>query len=276
MLPKLIGIVKWNLSGAKRRQNAASGERGAGKGASALVPASTHSNPERNQRSDYYVVTVVLPTIRADRMALTGLWRIRKMALSTLDGVVDRFNAAATELQKTEFRRARTPGEWQQLARNAHTRDYAKLFGAVVPVVEAFGAADTSDRARVAAKLNPDAQGILRTFAGSIPVQAVRRDSPALITHGLIALAILGEIDDIRDLTFYLAALHYSAMKLRIDTRKLFDDVAGTVLSTYLQNEMRGFPLRSATDRDLAAFGFRETLTDDGFDLIQNSEWAGR
>jgi hypothetical protein len=198
------------------------------------------------------------------------------MALSTLDEVVDRFNAAATELQKTDFRRARTPGGWQQLAKKAHTRDYAKLFGAVVPVVEAFGVADTNDRARVASNLNPDALGILWTFVSSIPVQAVRRDSPVLITHGLTALAILGGIDDVRDLTFYLAALHYSAMKLRIDTRKLFDDVAGIVPSTHLQNEMRGFPLRSPTDRDLAAFGFRETLTDDGFDLIQNSEWAGR
>jgi len=198
------------------------------------------------------------------------------MAISTLDDVVDRFNTAATELQKTEFRRARTPGEWQELAKKAQTRDYAKLFSAVIPVVEAFGAAGTSDRAGVASKLNPDALGILRTFASSIPVQAVRRDSPALITHGLTALAILGEIDDVRDLTFYLAALHYSATKLRIDTRKLFDDVAGIVPSTHLQSEMRGFPLRSPIDRDLAAFGFRETLTDDGFDLIQNSEWAGR
>ena len=44
MLPKLIGIVKQNLSGAKRRENTASRERGAGKGAAALVPASAHSN----------------------------------------------------------------------------------------------------------------------------------------------------------------------------------------------------------------------------------------
>jgi len=50
MLPKLIGIVKRNLSGAKRRKDASSRERGAGKGAAALVPASAHRNPERNQR----------------------------------------------------------------------------------------------------------------------------------------------------------------------------------------------------------------------------------
>src|SRR5580704_1410067 len=42
---KGFGFVKRNLSGAKRRNGAASGERGAGKGAAALVPASAHSGP---------------------------------------------------------------------------------------------------------------------------------------------------------------------------------------------------------------------------------------
>jgi hypothetical protein len=48
---KVFGFVKRNLSGAKRRKDIASGERGTGKGAAALVPASTHSNPEREERS---------------------------------------------------------------------------------------------------------------------------------------------------------------------------------------------------------------------------------
>jgi hypothetical protein len=117
------------------------------------------------------------------------------MALGMLDEVVDQFNAAALELQETEFRCARTPGEWQQRAKKVPARDYAKVFGAVIPVIEAFGATDTSDRARFASKLNPDALHILRTFASSIPVAAVRQNSPALITQGLIAVAIWGEID---------------------------------------------------------------------------------
>jgi hypothetical protein len=39
-VPEVFGIVKKNLSGAQRRNAAASGERGAGKGAAALFPAS--------------------------------------------------------------------------------------------------------------------------------------------------------------------------------------------------------------------------------------------
>ena len=45
MCGKVFGFVKRNLPGAKRRKSAASGERGAGKGAAALVPASAHGDP---------------------------------------------------------------------------------------------------------------------------------------------------------------------------------------------------------------------------------------
>ena len=83
-----------------------------------------------------------------------------------------------------------------------------------------------------ARRLNPDARDILRTFAYSMSLLAIRRKSPALIRQGLTAVAILGEVDDVRDLTFDLATLHYSAMKLGIDTRKLFDDVASITPSS--------------------------------------------
>jgi len=44
-MQEVFGFVKKNLSGAQRRNSAASGERGAGKGAAAFVPASTHRDP---------------------------------------------------------------------------------------------------------------------------------------------------------------------------------------------------------------------------------------
>jgi hypothetical protein len=102
-----------------------------------------------------------------------------------------------------------------------------------------------------------------------MPKLAIRRQSPELIAQGLTALAILGSVDDVRDLTFYLATMHYSAVKLQIDARKMFADVASLVPSVHLQSAMRGFPLRASKDRDLAAFGLRETRTKEGFDLVQ-------
>jgi hypothetical protein len=196
-----------------------------------------------------------------------------------INEAVERFNEASMELQATEFRHATTPDEWRRVAKNPAVRDYARLCIAVTALVEAFEVANSTERASVGSKLTSDAMGILRTFAGSMPVLAVRRQSPELIAQGLTALAILEAIDDLRDLTFYLAALHYSAIKLQLDARKMFAEVASLVPSIDFQNEMRGFPLRASRDRDLAAFGFRETRTNEGFDLVQDSgrvnRWLG-
>jgi hypothetical protein len=49
---KVFGFVKEKLSGAQRRKDAASGQRGAGKGGRPC-PASAHSDPERDQCSEY-------------------------------------------------------------------------------------------------------------------------------------------------------------------------------------------------------------------------------
>ena len=189
--------------------------------------------------------------------------------LGMMNETIDQFNKAASVLQATEFRRPRTPGEWQRMNENPPKRDYAKLFAAAVPMIEAFAASGPSDRIGVAAALNPDAVGILRTFAYYASVLAVRRQAPALISQGLVALAVLGEIDDVRDLTFYLAILHHAALKLGIDTHALFDGVASLAPSTSLQTEMRGFPSRIPKDRGLRAFRLRETVTGEGFDFVQ-------
>ena len=185
-----------------------------------------------------------------------------------LNEVIDRFNSAATELQKSEFRGTRTPNEWERMFKARHSRDYTKLFTAVDPLIEAFVVANPSDRARVSSRLNRDASGILRTFASSMPVLAVRRSSPMLITQGLTALAIVGPGDDIRDLLFDVATLYHAATKLGIDTLQLFREVASLAPSAPLQDAMRSFPMRSPEDRDLSAFWIRETLTDGEFDLV--------
>lgn len=190
-----------------------------------------------------------------------------------LNGVIDRFNSAAKELQNSEFRGPRTPNEWERMFKARHARDYTKLFTAVDPLIEAFVVANPSDRARISSRLNPDALGILGTFASSMPVLAVRRASPMLITQGLRALAIIGAGDDIRDRLFDVATLYHAATKLGIDTLQLFSEVASLATSVSLQDAMRSFPLRSPENRDLSAFWLRETLTDGEFDLIPDS-WS--
>ncbi|HMD70468.1 MAG TPA: hypothetical protein VKF41_03955 [Bryobacteraceae bacterium] len=104
-----------------------------------------------------------------------------------------------------------------------------------------------------------------------MPVLAVRRESPVLISQGLVALAIIGDNDDVRDQTFNLAALYHSAMKLGTDALQVFRDVAALTPYAPLRDAMGWFPSRPPEARGLSAFGLRETLTDGEFDLIQDS-----
>lgn len=183
---------------------------------------------------------------------------------------IERFNEAATELQKGEFRRARSPAERERLARNGAPRDYARVFDAVVPFLQAFEAMNSDQRTGIGKKLNPDALGILRTFASSMPILAVRQNSPGFIAQGLTALAVLGDVDDARDLCFYLATTYHLATKLGIDSRKVFGDAAALVTPGYFQDMMRSFPLRQPKDRELSAFRIREVHTAEGYDLVQD------
>ena len=192
------------------------------------------------------------------------------VASTLMTKAIERFNEVATELQSTEFRIPRTPSEWQRIHENPPKRDYDKLLNAVVPMIEAFDSTKSSEeRAGVASRLNRDARGILRTFADRMAVLAYRRQSPVLIQYGLTALAILGEVDDVRDLTFYLATLHHSALKLGMDPRKVFSDAASLSPAVLLRDQMRSFPLQEPSYTDLSAFKLRETTTDEGFDFIQ-------
>ncbi len=190
--------------------------------------------------------------------------------LLSLHKVVDRFNEAAAELQKTDFRRPKTPTEWERTHETRHLRDYDKLLKTVAPLTAAFASANASDRARGVAALSRDALYVLSAVASYMPVLAVRRESPGLITEGLPALAVMGAAHDVRDLTFYLATLYHSAMKLGIDTGRLFGEIASLASSADLQDAMRTFPSRPPQYRDLSAFFLRETLTDGKFDLVQD------
>jgi hypothetical protein len=187
-----------------------------------------------------------------------------------LAAAIAKFNADAIELQNTEFRRPRTPNEWQRMKNNPRPLDYSKLFDAVTPMLEAFESAGAAQRTAVGTKLNPDALGALSMFAESISVLAVRRDSPGLISRALAALAILSDVSDPRDLCFFLAPLYHSASKLGLDIPTIFAAAAPLVSCETFQEWMRHFPLRLPKDRALSAFRFREVCTDQGYDFVQD------
>jgi hypothetical protein len=70
---EVFGFVKRNLSGAKRRQDAVSGERGAGKGAQPLSPPQHAEVPKRGERFG-----LKLKIISASRYQNSPTWEAQR------------------------------------------------------------------------------------------------------------------------------------------------------------------------------------------------------
>jgi hypothetical protein len=187
-----------------------------------------------------------------------------------LDEAITKFNARAEALQTTEFRVPRTPGEWQRIYKSDSKKDYSKLLNAVQPFIQAVALADPAERDAVASRLSLESIGILRTFAHAASVLAVRRESPSLIGQGLVALVIFAQVDDLKDVLFYLATLYHSTTKLGLDAQTIFREAASLTSSPVVRRQIEGFPLRSPDATNLRAFNLRETTTKEGFDYIQD------
>jgi hypothetical protein len=186
-----------------------------------------------------------------------------------MEKAVDDFNCAAAELQSTEFGRQKAVGIWPPMPEESDYEGYTKLLDAVEPFIKAYVAMSDSERNSVAARLSSDALGILLTFARVMSSLAIRRKTPSLIVEGLTALSILGDGQDFRDNMCHVAALYYSAAKLGLNTKQIFEDAARLATPGILQQQMYEFPQRTPDHRDLKAFFLRETTTSGGFDIVR-------
>ena len=76
-------------------------------------------------------------------------------------------------------------------------------------------------------------------------VLAVRRQSPALIQQGLVAIVIEGASQDFRDSIVALAKLHHSAVKMGIDPQGAFEKAASFAEPGIIKTELKRFAIRA-------------------------------
>jgi hypothetical protein len=200
-----------------------------------------------------------------------GLELVPYGAIMTIDDVIDRANAIAAETFK----------RWVSLRTLEDARNLVKMpplppdqFDEVISsIIEDFRTSDPASRKAISSRLNRYSQKRLLGYATGMAELAVRRQSPDLVSEGLIALVIEGGREDIRDSVSCLAALYNSAVKLQLDAAKTFADVASLGEPGALQLGMSRFPFRPPKDRGLAAFYLREINTEDGFSYEHVPPW---
>jgi len=140
---------------------------------------------------------------------------------------VEQLNALAVDRAKDQAP-MRTTEEVLRFFKNPPQRAYSlPLEEAMTAVVKMFRMADETGRRAIISRLSKAARNGFLGYAADMAVVGVRRQSPALIEQGLVALVIEGATQDFRDSVVALAKLYHSAVKLGMEAAGAFEHAAG-------------------------------------------------
>jgi hypothetical protein len=186
-----------------------------------------------------------------------------------MTGVIEHLNTLVADAVTEEIP-LRTTEELRAFLKNPPQRTYSiALEEAMTSVVQAFELADEDGRRALASSLSKRARNGLLGYAADMAVLAVRRQSPALIQQGLVALVIEGASQDFRDSIVALARLYHSAVKMGIDPQEAFEKAASLAEPGTVKTILTQFPLRAPKDRGLPAFHLAEEGDGENFRYTQ-------
>lgn len=140
----------------------------------------------------------------------------------------------------------------------------------ITTLARAYVQADESERAVVRKLLPADSSTALLAFAERMAVLAVRIGEPIRVRDGLVAIAMENCRLDPREDILVLSLLNHSAAKLGADPVRLFDDVA-SLAEGRTSELLMSFPRRENELRDIAAMGYTEEASADGF--VYRRDW---
>jgi hypothetical protein len=118
------------------------------------------------------------------------------------------------------------------------------------------------------AELDKSDATLLGSYGLRMVVLAMRERSLDRLQHGLLAMALgaAADVPDDRDLMIGLALPHVAANQLGAQPIRVFETAAARFDEGWLPELLRVFGAR--VDVTLAAFGWRQILTDGGLDVI--------
>lgn len=146
---------------------------------------------------------------------------------------------------------------------------------AISSFIDRFMAASDSERVEVAAVFTDRQALMLDAFAVRMASWAVRRQSSAPIIWGLLALTLDCGKFDYRETMPALVPLYDAALRIKIDSRDLFEGVAalaGVYCGSFAAH-LKGFHDLPPSARNLSAARMFESTDADGFryDTIRGS-----
>lgn len=188
--------------------------------------------------------------------------------------VIERLNTLVAD-SVTEEVPLRTTQELKAFLKNPPQRTYSTVLEeAMTSVVKAFESADDGSRHALTSSLSKQARNGFLGYAADMAVLAVRRQSPALIQQGLVAIVIEGASQDFRDSIVALAKLHHSAVKMGIDPQGAFEKAASFAEPGIIKTELKRFAIRAPEGRGISAFYWTEEGAGENFRYKQVLPWS--
>lgn len=164
--------------------------------------------------------------------------------------LIDRAFASFQGLRQEAFIRRRLPTE---------------VIESIEQLTKAFASAKPKEREEIVKRVQAPFRFVFESYAFySAAQEAIRRNDPALVKRGLIALAIQNASPDWRDTLPFLAVLYRSACKLGLDTRALFHEVAEIACPAF-RGLLDGFMSCDEQNRMIESFHLIESGEGDTF-----------
>jgi hypothetical protein len=134
----------------------------------------------------------------------------------------------------------------------------AQAIASIEKLIDSFSASNADQRERISGRVDGSFAFVFEYYARVSATEAVRKNDPALLQRGLIALAIANDRVDYRDNLPYLSMIYNSAAKLRVDPTSLFRSVGDIAIFPF-RKALLTFLQRDEKSRTVESFRFRES-----------------
>jgi hypothetical protein len=143
----------------------------------------------------------------------------------------------------------------------------------ITRLVEDYLAEPAPERLKIASGLNDSQASWLGTYAHRAAIVSVRKQSPAILRNGIVALLMAALITDGRDSTMTLSVLYRAAQLLGLGDGA-FRNAASDAPDAQAEGLLLGFLNRADPDKTVQKMGYREETGPHGLIIVYGTQPA--
>jgi hypothetical protein len=112
--------------------------------------------------------------------------------------------------------------------------------------------------------LNTESCDMLMNFCRRMTMLSIRQNSSDYLLKGLVALSLVADRYDYREVLMEISLVYHSAEKLNVDPKQLFSVASNYSSSESIRKLIMGYLDRSLENQDIGKMGFKEVYGPSG------------